>query len=163
MASTDTPLAQETWATSTVMEGGLRQMVADGVLPEKTIIGWHATEGEEFPTPNTEEIVVFEAFFYRGFGLPTSDFFRGLLNFYGIELIHLNPNSVLQISTFIHFCEGFLGIRPHFNLFRSLFMLKPYTSEGRLAVAGGAGIQLRPGKASLYLGLRFSSSLKGWH
>jgi hypothetical protein len=133
MASAEIPLAQDTWSASTVTEAHLRQMVTDGVLPEKTIIGWRVADGEDFLTPNTEEIVVFESFFYRGFGLPTSSFFRGLLHFYGIELIHLNPNSILQITTFIHFCEGFLGIQPHFDLFHSLFILKSYHM-----VAGGA-------------------------
>ena len=101
MSSTEVPLPdpEATWAASTVTVGVLLQMVADGVLPEKSIIGWRAAEGEPFPTPDTGEIVVFESFFYRGFGLPTSDFFRGLLRFYGIELIHLNPNSILHIST----------------------------------------------------------------
>ena len=114
------------------------------------------------PYPDTEEIVSFESFFYRGFGLPTSEFFRGLLRYYGIELIHLNPNSILHIATFIEFCEAFLGIAPHFNLFRALFVMKPSRSEG-IAIAGGAGIQLRSGKASSYLGLHLKSSLKGWH
>ncbi len=57
-------------------------MVKDGVLPEKEIIGWRAADGEAFPTANTGEIVVFESFFYRGFSVPTSRFFRGLLHFY---------------------------------------------------------------------------------
>ena len=138
-------------------------MVFDGVLPEKEISGWRAADGEEFPTPNTHEIVVFVSFFYRGFGVPTSDFFCGLLTFYGIELVHLNPNSILHIATFIHFCEAFLGIRPHFALFRSLFLLKPCPSASQITVAGGAGFQLRPGKSSLYLGLKLATSLKGWH
>ena len=108
---------EELWTASTVPEGVLEQMVRDGVLPEKNIIGWRAAAGESFPTPDTEEIVVFESFFYSGFGLPTSEFFRGLLHYYGIELIHLNPNSILHIATFIELCEAFLGIAPHFNLF----------------------------------------------
>jgi hypothetical protein len=43
-------------------------------------------------------------------------FFRGLLNYYGLEAIHLKPNSIMQIMIFIHLCEGFFGIPPHFNL-----------------------------------------------
>ena len=98
-------------------------MVKDGVLPEKEIIGWRAADGEAFPTANTGEIVVFESFFYRGFSIPTSRFFRGLLHIYKIELVHLNPNSILHISTFIYLCEAYLGIEPHFALFRYLFQV----------------------------------------
>lgn len=61
--------------------------------------------------------------FEHGFGLPYCSFFRGLLHFYGLELINLNPNSILDIAIFIHLCEAFLGIRPHFNPFRYLFVL----------------------------------------
>src|SRR5205809_7441615 len=91
-------------------------MVKDGVLPEKEIIGWCAADGEAFPTANTGEIVVFEPFFYRGFSVPTSRFFHGLLHFYRIELVHLNLNSILHISTFIHICEAHLGIELHLDL-----------------------------------------------
>ena len=106
-------------------------MIADWVLPAKDLIGWRAADGESFPTADTDEIVVFAPFFYWGFSLLTSSFFRGLLYFYGIELINLNPNSILQISAFIHLCEAFLGIRPHFNLFRYLFSLKPTRKMAR--------------------------------
>ena len=105
-------------------------MVEDSVLPEKTLIGWRAADGESFPTANTDEVVVFEPFFYRGFSLPTSRFFRGLLHWYGIELVNLNPNSILHISSFIHLCEAFLGVQPHFNLFRFLFSLKATQKGG---------------------------------
>jgi len=104
---------------------------------------------------------VFSPFFYRGFSLPTSSFFRGLLYFYGIELINLNPNSILQISAFVHLCEAFLGVRPHFNLFRFLFALKLTQKSGQINVVGGAGLQLRQGRSAMYIGLPMKTSLKG--
>ena len=118
-------------------------MVADLVLPEKALIGWRAANGELFPTTNIGEVVVFESFFYRGFSLPTSRFFRGLLHFYEIELVNLNPNSILHIFAFIHLCEAFLGVRPYFALSRHLFVLKPTQKGGQICVVGGAGFQLR--------------------
>ena len=113
------------WASSDVTEENLKEMVAHGVLPAKEIIGWRPAYGEMFPTPDTHEVVVFSHFFYGGFSLPTSNFFRGILEFYGISLHHLNPNSIVHIANFIHACEAFLGIRPHFALFRCIFFLKP--------------------------------------
>jgi|UPI0001C7C8FE hypothetical protein len=104
------------WAPSDVTEENLKEMVAHGVLPAKEIIGWRPACGEAFPTPDTHEIVVFSHFFYGGFALPTSKFFRGILSFYGISLHHLNPNSIVHIANFIHVCEAFLGIKPHFAL-----------------------------------------------
>jgi hypothetical protein len=54
---------------------------------------------------------------YRSF----SDFLRGLLQFYGIELVHLALNSITIIATFIHLCEAYLDIAPHFHLWRHFF------------------------------------------
>src|SRR6266508_4357463 len=104
------PNPEEVWSKSTVTEEDLQNMVADLVLPEKNLIGWHAADGESFPNANTDEIVVFEHFFYRGFSLPSNSFFRGLLHWYMTELVNLNPSSILHISTFIHLCEVFLGV-----------------------------------------------------
>ena len=59
------PHPKKVWMKSTVMEKDLLQMVDDKVLPEKSLIGWRATDGELFPTANTGEIIVFEHFFYR--------------------------------------------------------------------------------------------------
>jgi hypothetical protein len=77
-----------------------------------------ADNGEEIPTPNTNEIVLSKAFFLRGFGLPSCNFFRGLLHHFKIELIHLNLNSILQITVFMHLCEAYLVILPNFTLFK---------------------------------------------
>src|SRR5437016_220944 len=124
MSLVSIPNPEVVWSKSTVTEEELEKMVVDLVLPKKNLIGWHAAFGESFPTANIDKIVVFEHFFYRGFALLTNDFFWGLLHWYGIELVNLNPNSILHISTFIHICEVFLGVPAHFNLFRYLFTLK---------------------------------------
>jgi hypothetical protein len=62
------------------------------------------------------ETVVFLTHIERGFGVPAGDFLCGLLHFYRIELVHLAPNSIMIISTFIHHCAAYLGIAPHFLL-----------------------------------------------
>lgn len=33
------------------------------------------------------------------------------------------PNSFLQLSVFVNLCEAYLGIEPHFDLFRYFFHL----------------------------------------
>jgi hypothetical protein len=49
------------------------------------------------------------------------DFMRGLLHFYRIELVHLVPNSITIISTFVHLYEAYLGIVPYFHIWRHFF------------------------------------------
>nr|CAE02224.1 OSJNBb0015C06.2 [Oryza sativa Japonica Group]CAI44626.1 B1168G10.10 [Oryza sativa Japonica Group] len=151
------------WAPSDVTEENLKEMVAHGVLPAKEIIGWRLAYGEAFPTPDTHEVVVFSHFFYGGFSLPTSRFFRGILEFYGISLHHLNSNSIVHIANFIHVCEAFLGIRPHFALFRRIFFLKSQPNKSKPCVVGGAGFQLRGTLSQKYFSMPFKTSNKGWH
>jgi hypothetical protein len=73
---------------------------------------------EDIPMPNTNEIIVSTTFFQHEFGLPACDFFRGLLHHYKIELIQLNPNSILHIVVFVHLCEAYLVVLPNFALFK---------------------------------------------
>jgi hypothetical protein len=111
---------------------------------------------------NVDEIVTFYHFAEWGLALPSCSFFRGLLYYYGLELHHLNLNSICHISIFIHFYETFLGIEPHWDLFRFLFRVKPQLTSKNLSVAGGAGIQLRQQAGNKYLSYKFPSNLPGW-
>jgi hypothetical protein len=92
-----------------------------GLLRPKEEVEWKAAAGEEFPTKDVKEQVVFSSYFECGFNLPAGDFFWGLLFYYKLELVHLVPNSITVVSTFIHFCEAYMGISPHFLLWRHLF------------------------------------------
>jgi hypothetical protein len=98
----------------------------------------------------------------RRLALPTSDFFRGLLFHYGIQLHHLNPNSILHIAIFVHLCEAFLGIELYFDLFCHLFLLRVQPSADKIEVAGRACLQLRQGMEKVYILYKFPSSLSGW-
>jgi hypothetical protein len=63
-----------------------------------------------------------------------------LLHFYRIELVHLEPNSITIITTFIYLCKAYLSIVPHFHLWRHFFELKK-TCKG--TVVGNVGFMLR--------------------
>jgi hypothetical protein len=115
---------EEEWVWSVSDEVALNALVVDSVLPDRAMTGWRPSFSEEFPTPRTDELVVFEDYFYRGFGVPIDPFLRGLIDFYGISLCNLNLNSILRVAIFINFCEAYLGILPHFDLFCHFFCLK---------------------------------------
>jgi hypothetical protein len=121
----------------------LMNLVSEGLLQEKSLVNWRPSFRELLPMENVEEIVSFYHFSERGLALPSCSFFRGLLYFYGLELHHLNPNSICHIAIFIHFCEAFLGIELHWDLFRYLFRVKPQPTSKNPSVVGGTGIQLR--------------------
>jgi hypothetical protein len=111
---------------------------------------------------NVDEIVTFYYFAERGLALPSCSFFRGFLYFYGLKLHHLNPNSICHIAIFIHFCEAFLRIEPHWDLFRFLFRVKQQPTSKNLSIVGGAGIQLRQQAGDRYLSNKFPSNIPGW-
>ena len=52
----------------------------------------------------------------------------------GSSFTILPPNSFVHISVFVHLCEAFLGIEPHFDLFRHLFHRKPQPSSASVGV-----------------------------
>ena len=118
-------------------------MVECDVLPEKQISGWICCYGEEFPTEDRTETVVFRSFYKKGFTLPAGAIFPGLLHFYGLEVTHLKTNSIAQIAIFMHLCEGYLGIAPHFNLWLALYHLNGYPSNVQWNVVDGAAFSLR--------------------
>ena len=75
---------------------------------------------------------------------------------------HLTPNFILHISIFVHLCEAFLGIEPHFDLFQYFFHLKPHTNESKIDVVGGAGLQFRQGKKPKYIPYELSDKVIDW-
>jgi len=139
------------WKKCKLSEDGIYSLVEDRILQTRAIIQWRSADGEDRPYEGTNEIVLFRSFVERGLAIPTSDFFRSLLHHWKVQLHHLTPNSILHLSIFTHLCEAFLGIQPHFNLFRHLFLLHPYPGRGKIAKVGRAEISLRPGKERVYL------------
>ena len=78
-----------------------------------------------------------------------------------MSLCNLHPNTILHISIFIYFCEAYLKILSHFNLFRHLFWLKKGGDGSR--VVSGVYLQLRDGMAGEYITVPLNTSLKGWN
>ena len=81
-------------------KAALNQLVVHSVLPDRVMGGWRLAHGESFPTPRGDELVVFEDYFYRGFGVPIHPFLHRLIDYYGISLCNLSPNSILHVSIF---------------------------------------------------------------
>ena len=102
-------------------------MEMDRILLDEATTGWRPIEGECFSNPHDGELVVFEDFYRQGFGVLAHPFLCKLLLYYGVSLVHLNPNSILHLAIFINVCEAYLGIELHFNLFRYFFHLKSFT------------------------------------
>lgn len=75
----------------------------------------------------------------------------------------MNPNFVLQIIISINLCEAFLGIAPHFGLWKYLYHRKPRMRDKRHHVVGGASMELRRDQKVDYLDIPLKGNNKGWH
>ena len=145
------PTCDEGWLPSKCTKSNLQSLIKEGLLHSRSVVQWRPALGHDCPYENRSKILAFAPYFERGLGLPCSNFFFGLLYYYGIQLHHLTPNSFIHVSIFVHLCEAFLGIEPHFELFRHLFHLKPQPNSKELVVVGGPGIQLRQGMDKMYI------------
>jgi hypothetical protein len=137
-----------------VSESDLLHLVDVGVLPPKELCSWQICRGVTVPTEDTHESVVYVPFLIRVLTLPVSPFFRDLLDFYNLNLTHLNPNSILQISIFVHLCEAYLGILPHFGLWTGM-------AGGQHQLVGGASLEMHRRRKTEYLDIPLKDSIKG--
>jgi hypothetical protein len=69
---------------------------------------------------------------------------------------------------FVNLCEGYLGIRPNFALWKYYFCATVYLKSVRRGESvpvriGSCVIQIRQSRADEYITTKESSSSKGWH
>jgi hypothetical protein len=147
---------------SIVSESDLLHLVDVGILPPKELCSWRICRGVTVLTEDTHESVVYVPFLIRGLALPISPFFHSLLDFYNLNLTHLNPNSILQISIFVHLCKAYLGILPHFGLWKYLYHCRPGMAGGQHQLVGGASLEMRRERKTEYLDIPLKDNIKGW-
>jgi hypothetical protein len=119
------------WKKSKAKTEDLLALLNSGFIREKEVDMWRAAAGDPYSMEKSEdEILMFARFAERGLVLPASDFFKGLMGYYDIE--YLNPNGIFHTAVFVHFCEAFLGIKPHWILFQKFFRVKLQPSASNL-------------------------------
>jgi hypothetical protein len=69
---------------------------------------------------------------------------------------------------FVALCKGYLGIEPHFELWRYFFSVTLLKKREKnmldlLVLMGCIGIHLRSNQAAEYMSFQLSRSNKGWH
>lgn len=150
------PASSGSWTKSKISSAHLDALRRGGLLPS----GWRRPGDEETPQPRAGERVIHLDVIKRGVSLPIHPFLRGLLCVYGIQLHHFTPNSILLISCFVTLCECWLGIFPHWGLFRRVFAVRRQSSEkGKPPAAlGGIGLQTR----AEFFNFKLLASVRGW-
>jgi hypothetical protein len=108
------------WTYSKCSNNELLDLVYEGLLQGKNLVNWRPSFRQLLPMENVDEIVSFYHFSERGLALPTCSFFRGLLYFYGLELHHLNPNSIATLLFSSTFAKLSLELNP-IGIFSAIF------------------------------------------
>jgi hypothetical protein len=111
------------WVPSDFKQKDLEKAQANGLISDEDQVVFPSTD--RIPKPPSGFRVMFLAFLLRGLSFPAHEFLCGLLFVYGVQLHQLTPNLILHIACFITLCESFLGIEPHFLLWKFLFRLRP--------------------------------------
>ena len=111
------------WKPSMLTAEELQGLEQDVHLPEKAPIEWRAPGRETEPNHPVDFTVLFVTYLRAGLRLLESDFLIGVLNHYGIKLVHLVPNSVIVLCVFAHMFKAFLGIAPSLRLFRFYYQI----------------------------------------
>jgi hypothetical protein len=146
------------WVPSVFKQKDLEKAQANGLISADDQVTFPSTE--RVPKPPSGFRVMFFDFLLRGLFLPTHEFLRGLLFVYGVQLHQLTPNSILHIACFITLYESFLGIEPHFLLWKFLFRLCPSVALSKKPKLGGAVISIHA--KSHYLEFSMVASVQGW-
>ena len=128
------------WRRCSVPHNELVKLQAGGYLPPAFMVLVRAglatykggKQAEATPSPSKGERVCFVPYLVRGLRFPIHPFLRGLLEFYGLQLHHLTPASILHIAGFVALCELLLGVEAHFTPWKRLFCLVPRSQEGSI-------------------------------
>jgi hypothetical protein len=158
MTKGKTANAATSWVPSEFKQKDLEKAQADGLVSNDDQVIFHSTD--RIPKPLSGFRVMFFDFLPRRLSLPAHEFLRGLLFVYGVQLHQLTPNSILHIACLITLCESFLGIEPHFLLWKYLFRLRPSVSLAKKPELGGAVIPVHT--ESQYLEFSMAASVQGW-
>jgi hypothetical protein len=107
------PNPNKEWKKSKAKTEDLLALLNSGFLWEKEVDMWCAAAGDPYPMEkNPNEIPMFTRFVECGLALPASNFFKGLLEYYGIEYLNLNPSGIsIPLSSSI-FAKRFWGSSP---------------------------------------------------
>jgi hypothetical protein len=111
------------WVPSEFEQSDLTKAQESGFLTGGDQVIFPSTEC--IPKPPSGYRVMFLAFLLRDLSFSAHEFLRGLHFIYGVQLHQLMPNSILRIACFVTLYESFLGIEPHWTLWKFLFCLRP--------------------------------------
>jgi hypothetical protein len=105
------------WVKCHVKDAHVQALENEGTMAPQAESHWRTDFKALVPAPNSTEIVMLKSHMERGLSMPPSSFFTNFLKFYGLQLHHIAPNSLVSVAGYAALCEGFLRIHPRVDLF----------------------------------------------
>jgi hypothetical protein len=105
------------WQKSNVKDAHFQAMEDEGTVAPQADSSWQTDFKAPVPAPNSSEIMMLKCHVERGLSMPPSSFLTNLLKFYGLQLHHIAPNSLVSVAGYAALCEGYLGFHPRVDLF----------------------------------------------
>jgi hypothetical protein len=158
MGKSKTTNASTSWVPSEFKKTDITKARADGLIADDDQVIFPSTK--RIPRPLSSFWVMFFAFLLRGLSFLAHEFLRGLFFVYGVQLHQLTPNSILHIVCFVTLCESFLGIEPHWLLWKFLFCLCPSVASLKKPELGRAIVSVCV--ESHYLEFSMAALVQGW-
>jgi hypothetical protein len=118
-----------------------------------------AVNPPEPPATERNQYIIFYGHAQMGLNFPLSPFLKAVLDFYGVKVNDLTPNSMLMLATFAYLCEAFVGVPPSVTLWRHFFTLQ---AKGKGQVFGGLSFQRRRNPRTKYLPSDFEGKWENW-
>lgn len=114
------------WWPCDLNESDLKMLEDEGFVQKDS---WRFTMGVSVPEPWENKRVFTSAWVERGLSRPRSDFFFEVLEKYGLQPHNSCLNAYTILSNFVTLCEGHLGLRPDFRLFKYFYQIKKETKD----------------------------------
>jgi hypothetical protein len=141
----------------------LLALVNNEFLREKEMDMWRPTTGDPYPMEkNPDEVPYVRQVHGARTSAPSERLLQGSPQVLRYRVLELEPLWHFHVSVFVHFCEAFVGIKPHWVLFWNFFCVKPQPSANDPRVVGGADIQMREDVADQYLSYKLIDSNQVW-
>jgi hypothetical protein len=135
---------QGSWMKSKVKDKDLLALDKAGVVAARVESQWRMNFRVAELAPHATKILMIKSHIESSLSMPPSHFFSNLLQFYGLQLHHIPPNSLVVIAGYAALCEVYLGILPRVDLFHFFFCVQPNVEDdGSLCDCGTMYFVLR--------------------
>jgi hypothetical protein len=149
------------WVKCHVKDAHVQALEDEGTVAPQAVSHWQTDHKALVLAPDSTEIVMLKSHMERDLSMLPSSFFINLLKFYGLQLHHIAPNSLVSVAGYAALCEGFLGILPRVDLFQLYFSVRAnYEDDGFLRTCGT--ICFLPRRSREYPFITALDSAIGW-